>query len=136
MVRLMLGLVVTGMVAALSGAGAMAAEGVRKASLPGTAMTATEIQTFAVGVRLESVAPDGARAIVTHRADGTSVYELVRGDKKTRINGIWTVRGNQFCRRFDRPKENEICLDYRRVNDSTVAVYNVRKLIARQHRLQ
>lgn len=135
MVRLIRGLILVGAVSIVAGAGAGAAESSRKPPSQGTPMTGTDIQTFVVGVPLESVGPDGSRAIIAHKADGTSVYELIRGDKKTRINGIWTVRGNQFCRRFDRPKETELCLDYRRINDSTVAVFNAKKLVARQHRL-
>jgi hypothetical protein len=136
MARVIRGLVLAGMVSLVAGTGAMAAETARKPTTSGTPMNGTEIQTFAVGVPLESVGPDGSRAIITHKADGTSVYELIRGDKKTRINGIWAVRGNQFCRRFDRPKETELCLDYRRINDTTAAVYNAKKLVAQQHRLR
>jgi hypothetical protein len=135
MVGLIRALVLAGVVSLATAGGAMAAETAKKPPAHGTPMTGTDIQTFAVGVPLESLGPDGSRAIITHKADGTSVYELVRGDKKTRINGIWTVRGNQFCRKFDRPKETELCLDYRKVNDSTAAVYNGKKLVARQHRL-
>jgi hypothetical protein len=136
MVRVISGLVAAGLVSMVAGSGAMAVEAAKKPPTHGTPMTGTDIQTFAVGVPLESVGPDGSRAIITHKADGTSVYELVHGDKKTRINGIWTVRGNQFCRKFDRPKETELCLDYRRINDNTVAVFAGKKLVARQHRLR
>ena len=98
-------------------------------------MTAAEIQALLIGTAIESIAPDGSRAIIHHTADGKSVYELIRGEKKTRVNGIWKMRGNQFCRRFDRPKETEVCFDYRKVNDATAAVYNGKKLVARQTRL-
>ncbi|KAA5603642.1 hypothetical protein [Blastochloris sulfoviridis] len=111
-----------------------AAQGGKKAVLPGTPMTGAEIRAFAIGVPLESLGPDGSRAIIRHKADGTSVYELIRGEKRARINGIWTMRGNQFCRRFSRPKETETCLDYRRISDTTAAIYSGRKLVARQHR--
>ncbi|NJL06872.1 MAG: hypothetical protein HC900_00370 [Methylacidiphilales bacterium] len=134
MVRLVAGLACGCVLSMLAAAESAAAQTGKKVSLPGTAMTGTEIQSFAVGVALESLGPDGSRAIIQHKADGTSVYELIRGDKRVRINGIWVVRGNQFCRRFDRPKETETCLDYRRISDSTVAVYNAKKLVARQHR--
>lgn len=135
MARMIRGLVLAGMASLVMGTVAMAAETAKKPPAHGTPMTGTEIQAFAVGVPLESVGPDGSRAVITHKADGSSVYELVRGDRKTRINGTWAVRGNQFCRKFDRPKENELCLDYRRIGENSVAVFSAKKLVARQHRL-
>ncbi|WP_126399469.1 hypothetical protein [Blastochloris tepida] len=134
MIRRVAGLAFGCVLSVLAAAEVSAAQAAKRASLPGTPMTGAEIQAFAVGVPLESLGPDGSRAIIQHRADGTSVYELIRGEKRTRINGIWTMRGNQFCRRFTRPKETETCLDYRRISDTRAAVYSGKKLVARQQR--
>ena len=113
------------------------AQTTRKPAAPtGPTMTAAQIQAFLIGAKIESVAPNGAsRAIIQHTADGKSTYEIIRGDKKTHVNGIWKMRGNQFCRRMEQPKATDVCFDYRKVNDTTVAVYEGKKLAARQTRI-
>lgn len=124
-----------GSVLALAGPRPADAASAKKPPPPvGRLMAAAEIQAFIQGGQIESTAPDGTKAEILHRPDGTSAYELIRGEKRTKINGIWTIRGNQFCRKFDRPKETEVCLDYRRIDERTVGVYNEGKLIARQTR--